>query len=106
VQADEPVKGMDQKQILERLNTASEESTNDIPNSQMSAESLPVPRSASPLPDLLPEHLKSLLNEWYGEHGKSAQPPCANGYSLQRHPCKNNDAEFVHKDGQSMQARR
>jgi hypothetical protein len=63
----------------------------------------------STLPNKLPTHLQGLLDQWYEEHGRLVPPPCANAYALNDDPHRRKDGvltEFVHLNGQTMQAKR
>lgn len=102
---------MDDSLVTGRMlaNESSEEPTIDASMDQVSQNiSLP-PRPSSPLPDMLPDHLRNLLHAWYEEHGISAVPPCATCYGLNQDPYHRADgipARFLHKLGMEMLAKR
>jgi hypothetical protein len=100
LQADERMKELiDQRPVVERWKPASGKATNRDPNRQTSLKILLAPRSASPLPELLLEHLSSLLDAWYTEYGRSVIPLCANSMGASRRLFRKIDDEFVHENG-------
>jgi hypothetical protein len=103
---------MDTNQVLKGPNSGTEEtreSTNHAVASQPSEQLHHEQRSSSPLPELLPDHLKKLLDAWYEENGPSETPPCATTHVIRRNPYQRIDGAYtayIYKNGERMHAKR